>query len=154
MRRSLLLDTTVRLVFDSVLVLSIYLLFAGHNQPGGGFVGGLVAAAGLALRYVAGGIDDVRATFRLRPWTILGTGLALAAITALFPLLLGDAPLDNAKVTWELPLLGHVAFTSALLFDSGVYLVVVGLLLMVFEALGDEADDAPDPVDAAGGGQR
>ena len=57
MRRSLLLDTTVRLVFDSVLVLSIYLLFAGHNQPGGGFVGGLVAAAGIALRYVAGGID-------------------------------------------------------------------------------------------------
>jgi multicomponent Na+:H+ antiporter subunit A len=144
MRRSLLLDTTVRLVFDSVLVLSIYLLFAGHNQPGGGFVGGLVAAAGIALRYVAGGIDAVRSTFRLQPWTVLAIGLALAATTALVPLLAGDAPLDNAKVAWDLPLLGSVKATSAVIFDSGVYLVVIGLVLMVFEALGDDIVDSDD----------
>jgi multicomponent Na+:H+ antiporter subunit A len=144
MGRSLLLDTTVRLVFDSVLVLSIYLLFAGHNQPGGGFVGGLVAAAAIALRFVAGGIDAVRATFRVRAWTILGSGLGLAATTALVPLLVGDGPLDNAKLTWDVPLLGTVKATSAVIFDAGVYLVVVGLVLMVFEALGDDAEaEAP-----------
>ena len=138
MRRSLLLDTTVRLVFDSVLVLSIYLLFAGHNQPGGGFVGGLVAGAAIALRYIAGGIDAVRSTLPVRPWTVLAIGLGLAASMAVVPLVLGDAPLDNAKIDWNLPLLGHLKATSAVFFDSGVYLVVVGLVLMIFEALGDD----------------
>ena len=135
-----MVDVAVRLVFSAVMVGSIYLLFAGHNQPGGGFVGGLVAAAGIALRFVAGGMDAVRSTFRVRPWTVLGVGLALAATTALVPLLFGDGPLDNAKVAWDLPVLGTVKATSAVFFDSGVYLVVVGLVLMVFEALGDDID--------------
>ena len=138
MKRSLLLDTTVRLVFDAVVVLSIYLLVAGHNQPGGGFVGGLVAGAAIALRYIAGGIDAVRTTVPIRPWSVLGIGLALAASMAVIPLFVGDAPLDNAKVEWDLPLLGLVKATSALIFDTGVYLVVVGLVLMIFEALGDD----------------
>ena len=138
MRRSLLLDTTVRLVFDSVLVLSIYLLFAGHNQPGGGFVGGLVAGAAIALRYIAGGIDAVRSTLPIRPWTVLAIGLGLAAATAIAPLLLGDAPLDNSKLEWNIPALGTLKATSAVIFVSGVYLVVVGLVLMIFEALGDD----------------
>ena len=76
--RSLILDTTVRLVFDAVLVFSVYLLFSGHNQPGGGFVGGLVAAGAVALRYLAGGLDEVRRIFRIRPWSFLSIGLALA----------------------------------------------------------------------------
>ena len=59
-RRIVVVDVAVRLVFLAVMVGSIYLLFAGHNQPGGGFVGGLVAGAAIALRYVAGGIDEVR----------------------------------------------------------------------------------------------
>jgi multisubunit Na+/H+ antiporter MnhB subunit len=95
---------------------------------------------------VAGGIDAVRSTFRPQPWTVLAVGLAMAAATALVPLLVGDAVLDNAKVEWDLPLLGHVKATSAVIFDSGVYLVVIGLVLMVFEALGDEIDQADDAV--------
>lgn len=65
--RSVIFDTTVRVVFDAAIVLSLYLLFAGHNQPGGGFVGGLVAAAALALRYLAGGIDEVRPLLPVGP---------------------------------------------------------------------------------------
>src|SRR5690606_35513308 len=68
MRRSLIFDTTVRLVFDAALVLSVYMLFAGHNQPGGGFVGGLVAAAAIALRYIAGGLVDALDVIPARPW--------------------------------------------------------------------------------------
>jgi multicomponent Na+:H+ antiporter subunit A len=142
MRRSLILDTTVRLVFDSVVVLSLYLLFAGHNQPGGGFVGGLVVGAAIALRYVAGGLPEVRGILPIRPWFFLATGLALAAGTAIAPLLLGQRLLDHAKLEVEVPVLGTMKATSALVFDAGVYLVVVGLVLMVFEALGD---DAPKP---------
>jgi multicomponent Na+:H+ antiporter subunit A len=139
-RRSLILDTTVRLVFDAAFVLSIYLLFAGHNQPGGGFVGGLVAAAAIALRYIAGGPDDVRSVLRVRPWTLLSAGLALAAGAALAPLAFGDAPLDQHALEWHVEVLGTVKLTTATVFDTGVYLIVVGLVLMVFEGLGDDPD--------------
>lgn len=144
-RRSLIFDTTVRLVFDGALVLSVYLLFAGHNQPGGGFVGGLVAAAALALHYIAGGLGDVRAIVALRPWTFLAIGLAVAASTALVPLLLGDAPLDQRAFEWHPALLGTVKLTTATIFDAGVYLVVVGVLLMAFEGLGEDDDEAGQP---------
>lgn len=139
-RRSLILDTTVRLVFDAALVLSIYLLFAGHNQPGGGFVGGLVAAAAIALRYVAGGIDEVHSLGPIRPWTFLSVGLALASGAAIWPLARGDAPLDQRAFERNLALLGDIKFTTAVVFDTGVYLIVVGLVLMIFEGLGDEAE--------------
>lgn len=141
-RRSLILDTTTRLVFDATLVLSIYLLFAGHNQPGGGFVGGLVAAAAIALRYIAGGIDDVRALFALRPWTLLSVGLAVVVGTALVPLVLGDGPLNQEAYELHVVLLGKVKATTATVFDAGVYLIVVGLVLMIFEGLGDEAHES------------
>jgi multicomponent Na+:H+ antiporter subunit A len=156
-RRSLIVDTTVHVVFHSVLVLSVYLLFAGHNQPGGGFAGGLVAGAAVGLRYVAGGIDAVRAASPVRAWTILGSGLLVAAVTAAAPLLLGEPALHSAQADWHLPLLGDAHVTTATIFDTGVYLVVVGLVLMVFEAFGDDpeadpivdaADEGPDDGDA------
>ena len=136
-RRSLILDTTMRLVFDVAVVLSIYLLFAGHNRPGGGFVGGLVAAAAVALRYIAGGLDEVRSLTSVRPWTFLAVGLALASGTALAPLAAGDALLDQRAFEWDFALIGHIKLTTATVFDTGVYLIVVGLLLMVFEGLGE-----------------
>jgi multisubunit Na+/H+ antiporter MnhB subunit len=143
MRRSVILDVTARLVFPSALTLSLYLLFAGHNQPGGGFVGGLVAGAAMGLVYAAGGIDDVRALAPVRPWTVLGTGLLIAAGTALVPLVAGGALLEHGSVELDPPLLGHVKLTSTLLFDVGVYAVVVGLVLMVLEAFGDEIRPSP-----------
>lgn len=142
-RRSLILDATLRLVFDATLVLSVYLLFAGHNQPGGGFVGGLAAAAAIALRYIAGGLEEIRAVVPARPWFFLSVGLGLAVGTALVPIALGDAPLDQRAFEWDLSLLGHVKLTTATIFDTGVYLVVIGLVLMVFEGLGENWGDIP-----------
>jgi multicomponent Na+:H+ antiporter subunit A len=142
--RLVVVDVAVRLVFPAVMVGSVYLLFAGHNQPGGGFVGGIVAGAAVALRYVAGGIDDVRSLSRAHPWTVLGAGLLVSAAIALVPVVAGGAPLATGEVDLDLPVLGHVALTSALVFDIGVYLVVLGLVLMVFESFGD--DPAPSPV--------
>jgi multisubunit Na+/H+ antiporter MnhB subunit len=144
-KRIFTLDVVAPIIFYAILVGSIYLLFAGHNQPGGGFVGGLVAGAAVALRYIAGGLDEVRHISPFRPWTILGAGLVTAATVALVPVLLGDPVLDSAYVTLDLPLLGTVALVSAALFDLGVYLVVVGLVLMVFEAFG-QSFDRPDPL--------
>ena len=138
MKRHVVVDLSVRVIFQAVLVGSIYLLFAGHNQPGGGFVGGLLAGAAVAMRYTAGGIAEVRSVARFAPWTILGAGLLLAGVTASLPLLFGDAVLEAAKIEADLPLLGAVKATSSLPFDVGVYLLVVGLVLMVFEAFGDD----------------
>lgn len=138
MRRSLILDTTVRLVFDGAIVLSMFLLFAGHNQPGGGFVGGLVAAAAIALRYVAGGFDEVLSSLRVKPWAFLSAGLTLAVGVAIAPLLFGNGPLDQEAFSTKLAVLGKVKVTTATVFDTGVYLIVVGLILMIFEALGED----------------
>lgn len=143
-RRSLIFDTTVRLVFDGALVLSVYLLFAGHNQPGGGFVGGLVAAAAFALRYIAGGLEELLEAVPVRPWGFLSAGLAIATATALVPIAFGHAPLDQTAFAADLTLLGAVKFTTATVFDTGVYLIVVGLALMAFEGLGEDWRDVVD----------
>ena len=136
------LDTTVRLVFAVVAVASLYLLFVGHNQPGGGFAGGIVAGSAIALRYLSGGIDSVRALSRGQPWLVLGAGIAIASFTALAPLLFGGPVLEGVYVDFDAPVLGHVKITSALFFDLGVFLTVIGLALMVFESFGDDPPPA------------
>ncbi len=148
MKYSLILDVSVRLLYPSIIVLSLYFLFAGHNQPGGGFVGGLTAAGAISLRYVNGGVDAVRRSFRLEPWTILGSGLALSVGTAIFPMLLGGAILEHGTLKMHPPLLGEVKATSALPFDLGVYAIVIGLVLMIFEAFGDDLDAELDMIEA------
>lgn len=155
MRRLLILDTSMRVLYPSIMVLSLYFLFSGHNQPGGGFVGGLAAGAAISLRYVAGGVGAVRSAFRAQPWTILGGGLTVSAATAVVPLVLGHAVLEHAKFERDVPLLGHVKVTSALPFDVGVYLIVIGIVLMVFEAFGDDLDEELAMIEPVpGGGER
>ena len=146
--RMVVVDLSVRLTFHVVVVAAVYLTFAGHNQPGGGFVGGLLMGSAIAMRYAAGGIDEVRHISRVQPWTILGGGLLLAAVTAALPLVFGDEVLEAAKLTLDLPVLGAVKVSSTLVFDLGVFFLVVGLVLMVFEAFGD------DPSLDAGEGSR
>jgi multicomponent Na+:H+ antiporter subunit A len=131
-------DVSVRVVFHAVLLISIWLLFVGHNQPGGGFVGGLLAGSAITLRYIAGGIDEVRSRSRFRPWTVLGTGLFIAVATATIPLLFGGSVLEVGTAALDLPVFGHVNLSSALAFDIGVYLTVLGMVLMAFEAFGED----------------
>jgi multicomponent Na+:H+ antiporter subunit A len=140
-RRLVFVDVTVQFMFFAVLMASLWLLFAGHNEPGGGFVGGLLAGSAIALRYIAGGIDEVRARRRVQPWTVLGTGLIIAAGVAAYPLFTGGSLLDVASGSVTVPVLGTVNMSSALLFDVGEYLVVVGMVLMAFEAFGEEPAD-------------
>jgi len=142
-KRIVFLDQSVGLVFQAVIIGSIYLLFVGHNQPGGGFVGGLVAGAAISLRYLAGGIEEVRGLTRFRPWTLLGAGVAISVTTALVPLLRGDPVLTSLGTELDLPVLGTAYASTTLAFDVGVYVVVIGLVFMVFEAFGDDRASAP-----------
>lgn len=146
MRRSVIVDVALRMVMLSAVVLSLYLLGAGHNQPGGGFVGGLVAGVAVALLYVAGGLDQVREFLPARPWTILATGLVVAAGSAIVPLLAGGAVLEQTYWDINVPLVGDVKLATALLFDAGVFAVVLGMVPMAFEALGEQ-DPPPGEAD-------
>jgi multicomponent Na+:H+ antiporter subunit A len=143
LRRLPFVDVSVRLVFPVVLLISVWLLFAGHNLPGGGFVGGLLAGSAITLRFIAGGITEVRGRTRVRPWTVLGVGLLLAIGTALAPLLSGGAVLEASLSSVDLPIIGPVKAGTTLVFDAGVYLVVIGMVLMAFEAFGDPPPEAP-----------
>lgn len=139
-RRSLILDTVLDMVTRTAWLFSLFLLFAGHNAPGGGFVGGLVAASALVLRYVAGGAGRVDAVARVHENTLLGSGLLLAALAGAAGWWLGGAFLYGAKAELELAVFGPFKLTSAMVFDVGVYLVVVGLGLSLLRSLGTAAD--------------
>ena len=136
-----ILDVVVRAEFQVLLVVSLYLLFAGHNQPGGGFIGGLVAAAAFTTRYVAGGSADLRRSLRFRSTTLLGVGLLVAVGTALALLVDGGGFLEHRLLTITLPVIGDVKTTTALFFDIGVYLAVVGVIVSILEALGAPTED-------------
>jgi multicomponent Na+:H+ antiporter subunit A len=142
--RLLILDQSIKVLYQSILVLSLYFLFAGHNLPGGGFVGGLMAGAAVSLRYVTGGAHAVRTTFRVPSHVVLGLGLLMSASTAFVPVLLGGSILEHGEREFNFPIFGDVKFVSALPFDIGVYLVVVGLVLMAFAAFGDDDADLLD----------
>jgi multicomponent Na+:H+ antiporter subunit A len=139
--RSLVLEVATRLIFPLIMVLSAYFFFAGHNTPGGGFAGGLTAGLALVLRYLAGGRYELGETLPLDAGKILGVGLGLSACTALASLLVGAPVLSSALIQIDVPVLGTVKFVTALFFDLGVYLIVVGLVLDVLRSLGARVDE-------------
>ncbi|MFP7759788.1 Na+/H+ antiporter subunit A [Marisediminicola sp. LYQ85] len=147
--RSILLEVVVRLTFHAVIIVSVYLLFAGHNLPGGGFAGGIVAGLALVARYLAGGRFELGAAAPIDAGKLLGTGLALAVGTALVPLFFGAPPLTSAYIEGTVWLFGDVEFVSTTIFDVGVYLVVIGLVLDVLRSLGAEVDRQQEDESAA-----
>jgi len=150
--RSILLEVTVRLIFHSVIVVSVYLTIAGHNSPGGGFAGGLVAGMALVARYLAGGRIELGAAAPIDAGKLLGVGLVLAAGTALVPLFFGGAALESSLFELNLGPLGTLDFVTSTIFDIGVYLVVIGLILDVLRSLGagvDRQQEVEETVKAA-----
>ncbi|GAB3277615.1 Na+/H+ antiporter subunit A [Microbacterium lacusdiani] len=138
--RSIVLEVVVRILFHTIIVVSIYLLFAGHNLPGGGFAGGLVAGMALVMRYVAGGRYELGVAAPTDAGHLLGAGMILAVGTAVAPLVFDLDPLTRAVWEAELPVIGHLEFVTSTIFDVGVYLVVIGLVLDVLRSLGAEVD--------------
>lgn len=117
-----------------MLVVSLYVLYRGHNEPGGGFVGGLLAAAGFATLALSQGIEAARRALRIEPMVLLGVGI-LAAVASGLPGLL----LDGSFLTHQWAVFGDFHLGTTLLFDIGVYLVVLGgilsLVLRFYEGL-------------------
>ncbi|MGB3894364.1 MAG: Na+/H+ antiporter subunit A [Mycolicibacter sinensis] len=143
-QRSLVLEVASRVIFPLIMVVSVYFLFAGHNNPGGGFAGGLAAGLALALRYLAGGRYELGETLPLDSGKILGVGLSLVGGTALASLFVGAPALSSAAITFTLPVLGQAKLVTSLFFDVGVYLVVVGMVLDVLRSLGARLDQVQE----------
>ncbi|MBB3935315.1 MnhB domain-containing protein [Aureimonas phyllosphaerae] len=121
---SLVLSAFARIFFWLMIAVSLYILYRGHNEPGGGFVGGLIGASGFAILVLAEGVEAARAALRIHPVAAMGAGLVLALLSGLPGLLLEGAFLTH----WWLHI-GSFHTGTALLFDIGVYLVVVGGIL-------------------------
>lgn len=138
MKSSTILTVVVRLLLPTVIVFSLYLLLSGHNAPGGGFVGGLVAGAAVVLLYAAGGVDLMRRVLQIPAEVFLGVGLLFAQVTAIVPWLFGMQVLESRVFDLHLPVFGEIHLASPLFFDIGVYLVVVGLVAKTLETLGAE----------------
>ncbi|NHC46975.1 Na+/H+ antiporter subunit A [Motilibacter aurantiacus] len=139
-RRSLVLEVIARLIFHTILVLSVYLLFAGHNVPGGGFAAGLVAGLALVVRYIAGGRYELGSAAPIDPGLLLGLGVLVSGATGVIGLLVGGEVLQTVAFEGTLPVLGDVKLVTSLFFDIGVYLVVVGLVLDILRSLGAELE--------------
>lgn len=138
--RSLMVDIVTRILFPSMMVVSLYFFFAGHNAPGGGFAGGLVAALAFTLRYLAGGRDELEEALPVDAGRILGSGLLLSAASVVVPMFWGRPPLSSEVWDLHLPLIGDMHIPSVLLFDAGVYLIVVGLIMHILTSLGGQLD--------------
>jgi multisubunit Na+/H+ antiporter MnhB subunit len=128
-RTSPIVALAVRAVTPIALVVAAYVLFAGHNQPGGGFAAGLMLGAVIVLRTIAG-IAQPRGAH-----TWLAAGGVIVAAVAIAPLLWGEPLLDQVVVSWDVPVLGTVKTGSALLFDLGVVAVVIGLVVALLDGL-------------------
>ncbi|WP_420112901.1 Na+/H+ antiporter subunit A [Pseudactinotalea sp.] len=139
-RRSVILEVTTRLVFHTMLLYALFLLFSGHNAPGGGFAAGMVAGIGLVIRYLAGGRYELGEAAPVLPGALLGTGLFLSAGGGMVPLLFGGTVLQSVDLEFTAGIFGEVHVVSTLVFDVGVFLVVVGLLLDILRTLGAEVD--------------
>lgn len=126
MRSSLILRTAARLLVPLILLFSVLLMLRGHNESGGGFIGGLVAGTSFALYAMAYGTHASRRALRLAPQTFLAGGLGIALVSGFLPLLQGGAFLQGL---WAEPL--GVKVGTPILFDVGVYLLVIGITLMI-----------------------
>lgn len=138
MRKSLILRTTNRLLTGMLLVFSIFLLLRGHNLPGGGFSGGLVAGCAFVLQALSHGVDSARKILVFHPRSIIAAGLLIAVVSGVLGWFFGLPFLTGLWDTTPLPIVGKLG--TPLLFDVGVYVLVLGVVsLLVFE-LGEEGE--------------
>ncbi|MEF7614632.1 monovalent cation/H+ antiporter subunit A [Aquincola sp. MAHUQ-54] len=128
-----------RLLLPIAMVFAVHLFLRGHNQPGGGFVAGLVVASALVLQYMVAGTQWVETHFWLRPQRWIATGLGMAWLTGLGALALGYPFLTTHTAHLHLPIVGEMHVASALFFDIGVFSLVVGATMLILIALAHQS---------------
>jgi len=133
---SLILRTASRYLMVILVLFSVFVLLRGHDEPGGGFIGGLLTAGGLVIYGLAHGADAVRRLVRVDPRTIVGAGLLCALAAALAGTFAGRPLLTGLWAKQPVPGLGKVS--TVLLFDVGVHVTVVGAVFLILVTLAEE----------------
>lgn len=137
--KSLILSSAARSVAPLLLLFSVFTFLRGHNEPGGGFIGGLVAAAAMGLWVLADGTAPVRRALRVSPIALMAAGLLVAFGAGVIGPLTGRGFLTGVWAQVPTPF-GPAKLGTPVLFDLGVYLVVVGSVLTLVFTLTEEAD--------------
>jgi multisubunit Na+/H+ antiporter MnhB subunit len=129
--RNIILEKIVKLFMRVMLIFSIYLLLRGHNFPGGGFIAGIVASTGFIFYAIIYGSKQVQQIIKIKPQTIIGAGLLLALTAGVIPVFLNQEIQTGLWIHSHLPIIGELHLGTPLLFDTGVFLVVVGVILTI-----------------------
>jgi multicomponent Na+:H+ antiporter subunit B len=133
--KSLILKVAVRVLFPLLIITSLLSLFRGHNEPGGGFIGGLVASIAFILLTFAIGVKETINSRHIQPTVFIIVGLGCALFAALLPMMHGSVFFDAMWADFSLPVIGRPG--TPLLFDAGVYFVVIGAVCKIIFAIAD-----------------
>lgn len=138
MKKSLILSTAVKYLIPLLMLFSIFLFLRGHNEPGGGFVGGLVASTAYALFAIANGVGEAKKLLKYDPIQIIGVGLLIALISGVIPLFYGKVFMTGLWLKYDFPVIGKLG--TPLIFDLGVYLLVLGISTKIIFSLAEEEE--------------
>ncbi|MEJ5168757.1 MAG: hydrogen gas-evolving membrane-bound hydrogenase subunit E, partial [Arcobacteraceae bacterium] len=132
----LIVKTLTRLILPLMLMVSVYIFLRGHNLPGGGFIAGLITSVALIIQYLANGIEWTQKKLKFTKHSVIGLGLLISTVTGLVSMILGYPFLTSAFTHLHIPLVGDIEIASAIAFDLGVFLVVVGSTVLILVQLG------------------
>lgn len=127
--KTIIFKTASGYLLPLLLLFSVFILMRGHYLPGGGFVGGLIASIAFVLHSFANGLERTKGIIKFHPGFLMPVGLSLALISGLAPLLQGQPFMTGLWASEAIPVIGLIG--SALFFDIGVYLVVIGVVLTI-----------------------
>ncbi|GGJ88983.1 monovalent cation/H+ antiporter subunit A [Pseudomonas matsuisoli] len=137
----MILDNVARVLLPLALLISAFIFLRGHNLPGGGFIAGLITAIALILQYVAHGVEWTQRRLSVSYHSITGAGVLIAALTGVGSFVFGNEFLTSAFGHFHIPLIGEIELATALFFDLGVYLAVVGATLLILSNIGHVSQD-------------
>jgi multicomponent Na+:H+ antiporter subunit A len=134
-----LLQAVAKVAFVIILIFSLFLFFAGHNNPGGGFIGALMASAGLVLLAITFGMDMVEKVLPINYRKLIAIGILIAFLTGVGSFIFGVPFLSQTFGYFQLPLMGKTELTTAMFFDLGVYLAVIGVTMNIILTIGRDS---------------
>jgi multicomponent Na+:H+ antiporter subunit B len=133
---TIIVRTTLKIIVPLFMLFSGYLLFRGHNLPGGGFIGGLIAAIPIVFHLMVYGAEKTKKIFKLNVFLLMGLGLLIAASSGLISMFMGSPFMTSIWGDFEIPIFGKPG--TPIMFDIGVYLLVVGIVLRIAFAMSED----------------
>lgn len=127
--KTIMLATAIKLLMPLFIIFSLYLLFRGHNDPGGGFIGGLIGSMGFVFYTMTFGSEVTIKTYKINSMALIATGLFFAAASGIISIFYGDIFLTARWEDYYLPFIGRPG--TPILFDIGVYILVMGIILKI-----------------------